>query len=594
MIDHILELIFNYITKDKTQNALMLTAPWGTGKSYFINNNLLNFLKDKGIKCIVVSLYGLNSLQELSRTIFFESKCKIINQKSFAVESAKIVATTIAKGVASFWGVNLNVSERQLQRLYKSLDFSKTLLVLEDFERSDIEIKEVLGFVNNLVEHDGAKVLLVANENELLKKETKLSSNEQSKVLDKSGEYLSMKEKTIGDTIHFEYVDEKVLESIMFEFNSALFNQLTKKYPDICSTILKEIMNFKEISCSNLRAFKFACQKTIDLFGDNFAKFDNDFLYDIFMGNVAFCLRKSKGGKIYWNDEESTSIFLGTASYPLFKISYLYIQENFISKELLDNQYSNYKTIKDNNYKNEQITNILNVIYKYYYSSEEELTLSLNKIEKEIVNNNLSVNEYLKLANYLISIKENIPFYSEIVDKLKEKLLNSISHRNDLPSSIMLLGGIELESKDAKEEYKVFSKLLNECLLKEKVFLNFDYTSKSLPQFAKNVFKKESLISGGSFLSNLNLDKFVSFLKECSAQEIDLIRKIFNHVYNYLNINESYYLDYIYLLNLKEKLEEILKYENQDKIIHLQYKWFVDDLNFITRFLKKEEKYYVK
>ncbi len=33
------DFIKHYIEMDKTQSALMLTAPWGTGKSYYINNN---------------------------------------------------------------------------------------------------------------------------------------------------------------------------------------------------------------------------------------------------------------------------------------------------------------------------------------------------------------------------------------------------------------------------------------------------------------------------------------------------------------------------------------------------------------------------
>ena len=38
--------IKNYLKNDKTRSAIMLTAPWGTGKSYYIENNLKNFLKD--------------------------------------------------------------------------------------------------------------------------------------------------------------------------------------------------------------------------------------------------------------------------------------------------------------------------------------------------------------------------------------------------------------------------------------------------------------------------------------------------------------------------------------------------------------------
>ncbi len=68
------EFIGNYIENNKTNSAIMLSAPWGTGKSYYIQNELIPFLElkeEKKIKVIVVSLYGLKDVNEISRSIFF-------------------------------------------------------------------------------------------------------------------------------------------------------------------------------------------------------------------------------------------------------------------------------------------------------------------------------------------------------------------------------------------------------------------------------------------------------------------------------------------------------------------------------------------
>ena len=54
--------ILHYLTKDKTNSAIMLTGDWGTGKSYYIQHSLKPFLeKDENGKhsCVIVSLYGL-------------------------------------------------------------------------------------------------------------------------------------------------------------------------------------------------------------------------------------------------------------------------------------------------------------------------------------------------------------------------------------------------------------------------------------------------------------------------------------------------------------------------------------------------------
>lgn len=39
--------ILHYLTEDKTKSAIMLTAPWGSGKSFYIQNELKPFLEKR-------------------------------------------------------------------------------------------------------------------------------------------------------------------------------------------------------------------------------------------------------------------------------------------------------------------------------------------------------------------------------------------------------------------------------------------------------------------------------------------------------------------------------------------------------------------
>ena len=73
------------------------------------------------------------------------------------------------KSVESFLNIDLSMDEKDLENLYKSIDLKDKLLVFGDVERSGIDLIEFLGYVNNLVETDGVKVLLVVNEEELLR-----------------------------------------------------------------------------------------------------------------------------------------------------------------------------------------------------------------------------------------------------------------------------------------------------------------------------------------------------------------------------------------------------------------------------------------
>lgn len=69
------DYILHYLTADRTKSAIMLTGGWGTGKSHYIQNELIPFLeKEENGKylCIVVSLYGLKEVSEISKSLYLE------------------------------------------------------------------------------------------------------------------------------------------------------------------------------------------------------------------------------------------------------------------------------------------------------------------------------------------------------------------------------------------------------------------------------------------------------------------------------------------------------------------------------------------
>ena len=74
--DELNQYIKHYIEKDKTGRAIMLTGSWGMGKSYYIKKTLIPYLSNSengGHKCIVVSLYGVSALSEVSKAIYTRS-----------------------------------------------------------------------------------------------------------------------------------------------------------------------------------------------------------------------------------------------------------------------------------------------------------------------------------------------------------------------------------------------------------------------------------------------------------------------------------------------------------------------------------------
>lgn len=284
------QFILHYLTKDKTHSAIMLTGSWGTGKSYYIQNVLVPFLKEgHGKECVTVSLYGLKSISEVSKNIYLELRAKALSAKGEAATAGKLIAKTIAKGVVGRLGIDLSVDSSTMQELYESVDLSNKLVILEDVERSQIGILELLGYVNSLVEQDGVKVLLVANEDEILKnhscEETELSAFEQGwlddeqkprsakRMSEDAQKYLSVKEKTVSDTVQFTGEYTSAILQIIDSFD----NSMLKKFANDASarTILTLMDTYKH---HNLRSLIFACQKSVDIMESLDAPYGEDFV----------------------------------------------------------------------------------------------------------------------------------------------------------------------------------------------------------------------------------------------------------------------------------------------------------------------------
>ena len=142
------------------------------------------------------------------------------------------MSKTIFNGLVSKIGFDIgSINDNDLQEVYESVDLTDKLIVLEDIERTQIDIIKLLGYINNMCENDGAKVLLVTNENEILT--TYEKTDEQGKTIkyytDSAIAYKRAKEKTVGDTIYFICDYENTIKQIIKTFGISLKNIVALK-----------------------------------------------------------------------------------------------------------------------------------------------------------------------------------------------------------------------------------------------------------------------------------------------------------------------------------------------------------------------------
>lgn len=193
---HIEKFLKYYYSFDKEPGyAVLLKGKWGTGKTWFINQ-ILNSLADQDGKYLYVSLYGVTSFEEIEDE-FFKQLHPLLSSKSMALTGK------IAKGLLkATLKIDLNGDGKadgsfssqipELDLPDYLTDTSGFIIVFDDLERASINLESLLGYINHYVEHQGYKVIIVANEEEILAHQKQQDEFKHA--------YRRIKEKLVGKT----------------------------------------------------------------------------------------------------------------------------------------------------------------------------------------------------------------------------------------------------------------------------------------------------------------------------------------------------------------------------------------------------------
>ena len=585
--------IQNYLDNDKTKSAIMLIAPWGMGKSHYIQNSLIPHLEKDGAKrCVVVSLYGMNDVKDISKAIYLEIRAKAISCTGEKFEAGKIVGKTILKGVLSKVGIDLSLEEQDLEKLYSSIDLTNRLIILEDLERSGISIKQVLGYVNNLVEQDGAKVLLVANEKEIKQYELIISKDKDGKEVTKwvytteTKEYLKIKEKTVSDTILYLCDYDQAIENIlrMFsDYNICLsLEDKNKQGKPIIVTEIKDIMGIlKEY---NLRSLIFGCQKTVDIFANYTDTLNIEFFKYVLLGNIAFALRLKDNDDIIWNDKTNPND-LGTNKYPLHEFCYEYIkyQELDVSK-IKDHQMA-FLERQEFEIKQRGANSALNILYDFHLQSTSILNCAVEMLRDELQEGKaIPLVIYGKLANYLIAVRVLLDKPS-IIDECKVFMIDNLkkAEPNDskLLDSLKFHDGFNFWNEEQRKEYNSFMDEMS-SVLQGNTF--------SIPESEdplKYLIKISELMSDTgssirqmkSFMERIDLVAIINGLEKASAEQVSDFRRGILSIYRVANIRDFLPNDKDALVELQNGVKSLLGEEKgKDKVVRLQYSWLIANL----------------
>ena len=287
-MEDLVESILDYVRSDYTDYAIMINGEWGSGKTYFWNHKVKNKIESLQLNgrkytTIYMSLYGISNLEEISKKIFIETtQLMDKNLKKYMDAHGQTTIPEYAKtglDMANFFGVTKNGEKIDYEAFFSTND---KVLCFDDLERANVDVVDILGYINNFVEHDHIKTIIICNEKEL---STKLkSSNLEMKtfiatylldkegnllkadkpmvekisekieyVFDKANDYERIKEKLIGETFEYAPKFNYIINGLLmrYENNPELIRFLREHTALITSTFIKS-------GTRNLRILKHA------------------------------------------------------------------------------------------------------------------------------------------------------------------------------------------------------------------------------------------------------------------------------------------------------------------------------------------------
>ena len=374
-MEDLVESILDYIRSDYTDYAIMINGEWGSGKTYFWNNKIRPKIESmqlngKRYTAIYMSLYGISNLEEISKKIFIETtQLMDRNLKKFMDASGVTNIPEYAKtglDMANFFGVTQNGDRIDYGQFFSTDD---KVLCFDDLERANVDVIDILGYINNFVEHDHIKTIIICNEKELstklknsnlemktfiatylLDKENKLNIKTDKPmverirdtieyVFDKANDYERIKEKLIGETFEYQPEFNYIINGLLMRYENC---------PDLIRFLRENtnliISTFNKSGTRNLRILKHSLtnfKKIFDEVNKSYPNTNHRVLQTMLIFTIAISF-EIKAGKI---TKDKFVNINDNEEYKAILVSSRVFMDNrqFYIKEFDNNYYYNFK-----------------------------------------------------------------------------------------------------------------------------------------------------------------------------------------------------------------------------------------------------------
>ena len=193
----ILDTLRTYIMGASADFPVLVTGPWGCGKTYLIKV-LIDQIKNEGGAVLYVSLNGVASVAEIEQRIV-EAFCGDVSR------AWMFKVLRVGNGIASLvknMGIDVTAILSGASDSFTKYEQAKTLkcaVVFDDIERCELPMRQWMGYLERFSEQVGKPAIYICNEEKLF--------------LDSA--YKTLKEKFVGMTYRLSNEPNIVLPELM-------------------------------------------------------------------------------------------------------------------------------------------------------------------------------------------------------------------------------------------------------------------------------------------------------------------------------------------------------------------------------------------
>lgn len=582
--DHIKTVFTTYINNPNEQFALLINGAWGSGKTYFWEKELKTVAEMAGKQTLYISLNGIASRSTLEQMLFIKM-WPFLNRVDSKrnTQFGQLIGNALGMLAKKKLDVNLPDLVRGLS--LDTIMYADYLICFDDLERCRIPLPEVLGFINDFVEHRKLKTLILSDE-------TKVNSTQP--------DFAGIKEKVIGRTLNFHLDHELILPQLLRKYSSDVevftflkeheifirdllrsFKEDNLRIIDFCLSIIAKIYPVLKGQYSDSISNALLCALTIGI------DYKRGFLHSEDEGDYKQ-LNMLTVVQHFWSQPDQGGDVVPTEliknPYPkafferylkglghqfnLWKPIYDFILSGYLDEAALLKEFEE----RDPNLIPEHVICFpLLINYKFRNLNDEDFVHFEKKTRQYAEKGLYTIYNYLQIADFYFYFSDNnlIPLsYDEILAFVRRGL-GKAAHRRETNDEAYGNMMHFKKNNDASEKFKEEVSRVHITIIREKKrevmeritsLIQDGKTDEFAKAFNEQRFDKD-------FLPAINMDEFCRVVRAAPNKSISQLAIIFEERYN-AGIAHLLLDDGPPLKILESEVEKMLAYTSSNQVRH--------------------------